>query len=47
MLNGISFDSITKNVTRRAGDIEDEYDIILMNRSVIFLIEVKYRLHSK
>jgi hypothetical protein len=45
VLKGISFDMIMKNTTRKVGDIEEEYDIILVNGSVIFLIEVKYRLH--
>lgn len=47
ILNGIHFDYIDKNITRSKGNIEEEYDIILVNGRVIYLIEVKYNLHRK
>ncbi len=47
ILNGIQFDFIEKNVTRSKGDIEEEYDLLLVNGKDVFIIEVKYRLHPK
>lgn len=47
VLNGIRFDFIEKNVTRSRGDIEEEYDILLVNGKEIYIVEVKYRLHPK
>jgi hypothetical protein len=47
VLNGIQFDYIEKNVTRSKGNLEEEYDIILVNGKVVYLIEVKYNLHRK
>jgi Holliday junction resolvase-like predicted endonuclease len=46
-LNGIEFDFIQKNITRSKGDIEEEYDIILVNGNVIYIVEVKYKLHIR
>ena len=46
-LNGIRFDFIEKNVTRSKGDIEEEYDLLLVNGKDVFIVEVKYRLHPK
>ncbi len=46
-LNGIRYDFIEKNVTRSKGDIEEEYDLLLVNGKDVFIIEVKYRLHPK
>ncbi|GAB4271714.1 MAG: hypothetical protein Kow0065_21220 [Methylomicrobium sp.] len=46
-LNGIQFDFIEKNVTRSKGDVEEEYDLLLVNGKDVFIIEVKYRLHPK
>lgn len=46
-LLGLSFDSVTKNVRRRKGKVEDEFDLILVNGADVLLIEVKYRGHSK
>ena len=47
VLNGIAFDFIEKNVTRKKGKIEEEYDILLVNGCDVFIIEVKYHLHPK
>ncbi len=44
-LNGICFDSIDKNIHRFKNGIEEEYDILLVNGSIVYLIEVKYSLH--
>jgi hypothetical protein len=47
VLNGIAFDFIEKNITRKKGKIEEEYDILLVNGCDVFIIEVKYHLHPK
>jgi hypothetical protein len=46
ILNGIHYDFIDKNVTRRKNKIEDEYDILLVNGKDIAIIETKYKAHS-
>ena len=45
VLSGIRFDLIEKNVTRHVANIEDEYDLLLINGEDVFIIEVKYRVH--
>jgi hypothetical protein len=47
VLGGIRFDYIDKNITRSKGDLQEEYDIILVNGKIVYLIEVKYNLHQK
>ncbi len=47
IINGIQFDFVQKNVSRSRGNLEEEYDLILANENIVFLIEVKYRLHKK
>jgi hypothetical protein len=47
VLGGIRFDYIDKNITRSKGDLQEEYDIILVNGSIVYLIEVKYNLNQK
>ena len=39
------FDKIYKNIGARGSDIEDEYDILLVNGKAIYIIEVKYKVH--
>jgi len=46
ILNGVHYDFIDKNVTRRKNKIEDEYDILLVNGKDIGIVEVKYKAHS-
>ena len=46
ILNGIHYDLIDKNATRRKNKIEDEYDILLINGKDIAIVEVKYKAHS-
>ena len=46
ILNGIHYDFTDKNITRRKGDIEDEFDILLVNGKDIAIIETKYKAHS-
>ena len=47
VLNGVRFDFIEKNVTRSKDGIEEEYDILLVNGQVVYIIEVKYSLHTR
>jgi hypothetical protein len=47
VLNGLRFDFIEKNVTRSKDGIEEEYDILLVNGQVVYIIEVKYSLHTR
>ncbi len=42
VLQDIHFDIVYKNLTAKKGDIEDEYDIVLLNGAAVYLIEVKY-----
>ena len=42
-LGGIEYDFIYKNSTKRRQDIEDEYDILLINGNDVAIIEVKYK----
>ncbi|RLA06491.1 MAG: hypothetical protein DRQ51_09245 [Gammaproteobacteria bacterium] len=46
-LGGIDYDFIDKNVTRKKDDIEDEYDILLINGQDVAIIEVKYKAHQQ
>jgi len=46
ILNGVHYDFIDKNVTRRKNKIEDEYDILLINGKDIAIIETKYKAHT-
>ena len=43
---GINYDFIDKNVTRNKNNIEDEYDILLVNGKDIAIIETKYKAHT-
>ena len=42
-LAGVRYDFIDKNVTRKKGKFEDEYDILLVNGKDVAIIEVKYK----
>ena len=44
-LGGMVFDTIERRVQRT--DIDEEYDILLVNGTAIALIEVKYKLHPR
>ena len=47
-LNGIEYDFVDKNVTRHSkkDNIQDEYDILLINGKDIAIIETKYKAHK-
>lgn len=43
---GVKYDFTDKNITRRFGDIEDEFDIVLVNGEDVAVIETKYKAHQ-
>lgn len=45
-LAGIHYDFVDKNLTRSAGGIQDEFDIVMVNGKDIAIIEVKYKAHE-
>ncbi len=45
-LLGVHFDTLSANLHRRKNNIEDEYDIVLVNGENIAIIEVKYKVHE-
>ncbi len=46
-IGGIAYDYADKNRHKKVGDIEDEYDILLVNGKDIAIIETKYKAHSQ
>lgn len=44
-LGNIRFDDITKNMEKRRGKIQEEYDLFLTNGDAIAVVEVKYKAH--
>ncbi|MEA2029597.1 MAG: hypothetical protein U9N49_11565 [Campylobacterota bacterium] len=46
VLAGITYDYADKNVTRKKGNTEDEYDILLVNGKDVAIIETKYKAHE-
>ena len=42
---GIKYDFVDKNITRKKGNIEDEYDLVMVNGKDVAIIEVKYKSH--
>jgi len=44
-LNGMKFDALISNLEIRTKDINDEFDILLVNGNTLALIEVKYKVH--
>ena len=44
-VGNIHYDYTDKNITRKKGDIEDEFDIVLVNSSDVAIIETKYKAH--
>jgi len=45
-INGIKYDYADKNRHKKVGNIEDEYDILLVNGKDIAIIETKYKAHT-
>ncbi len=46
-LLGEKFDKILTNIKGNIKDIQDEYDIILLNDKTVAIIEIKYKVHLK
>ena len=46
IVNGIRYDFIESNAHRSRNNIEDEYDILLVNGSDVAIIETKYKAHT-
>ena len=47
VLAGTRFDFIDRNVTRSHAGLEDEFDLLLVNGSEVFVVEVKHKAHGK
>ncbi len=45
-LAGIHYDFVDKNWKHRIGNVEDEFDIVMVNGKDIAIIEVKYKAHE-
>ena len=45
VLQGMQFDIVWQNISAKAKGIEDEFDILLTNGSVVYIIDVKYKVH--
>jgi len=46
-INNIKFDTIGQNFYNKVGDIEGEYDLVLINGDTIGIIETKYKLKDE
>ena len=44
-LDSLTFDDVTKNMSKHRGQLQEEYDIFLTNGNAIAIIEVKYNAH--
>ncbi len=44
-LGGIHFDSVSRNLNNRIGNLQEEYDIVLINGDTLAVIEVKSKAH--
>ena len=47
VLNDIKFDSVSRNMNNSIKQLEDEYDIVLINGDTLAIIEVKAKAHIK
>ncbi|MDE0692520.1 MAG: hypothetical protein OXI55_09795 [Gammaproteobacteria bacterium] len=46
VLGDVRFDLIDKNSTRSRAGVEDEFDLLLVNGQVVYVVEVKYKAHE-
>jgi len=46
-IGGIQYDFMDNNISRKRNNIEDEFDIVLVNGKDVAIIEIKYKLHQK
>ncbi|MFZ2726077.1 MAG: hypothetical protein WAX77_07510 [Methylococcaceae bacterium] len=44
-LGNIKFDSVSRNLNNHIGDLQDEYDLVLINGDTLAVIEVKAKAH--
>lgn len=44
-VGGIQYDMMYNNLSKRVKNIQDEFDIVLINCQAVALIEIKYKLH--
>lgn len=44
-IGDMSFDIIDKNTKRHTGNVQDEFDIILINGNAVAILETKYKIH--
>ena len=44
---GMNFDSIYKNIAGNRHGVEDEFDLVLVNRDNVFVLEIKYKAHPR
>ncbi|GIS19503.1 MAG: hypothetical protein CM15mP120_14190 [Pseudomonadota bacterium] len=47
VLIGMNFDSIYKNIAGNRHGVEDEFDLVLVNRDNVFVLEIKYKAHPR
>ena len=46
-LGDIKFDSVSRNLNNQIGQLQDEYDLVLINGDTLAVIEVKAKAHIK
>jgi hypothetical protein len=46
-IGGIQYDFMDNNISRKRNNIQDEFDIVLVNGKDVAIIEIKYKLHQK
>ncbi len=46
VLGGVRFESVERNVPGEDGDLKNEFDLLLVNGSEVFVVEVKHRAHK-
>ena len=47
VLIGMNFDSIYKNIAGNRHGVEDEFDLVLVNRDNVFVLEIEYKAHPR
>jgi Holliday junction resolvase-like predicted endonuclease len=46
-LGDIKFDAVSRNLNNHIGDLQEEYDLVLINGDTLAVIEVKTKAHVK
>lgn len=47
VLGSLKFDSVSRNLNNHIGDLQEEYDLVLINGDSVAVIEVKAKAHEK